>query len=406
MGVKESPLYKWYLLIIAALIEIFAIAIAWQSIPVLFTEIAQDLKLSIVQIGIIWSMPPIALCIFALPSGLIGSKLGIRHVIVIGCLLTALMGGLRGISSNFATLTAFMFLFGVSFTIIFVNIPKVTKMWFPRHQLGVSNGIILAGFGIGGGLGTAVSAVVLSPLLGGWRGVLFLYAALTVVLGIMWWQSVKGFSPKVESDDNADRAESNISFREILSNVVRSKSLWLLAIASFGIIGSGTGMVHYLPIYLETTREMSKVSAHSIVSSLHWAAVAGNIALPTISDKVGSRKLLLLPAVIIASICMFLLPRVTGSALWAAAIIMGFTGPGCAPIIFAALLGVGEVTIVYSGTALGLITSIGHFGGFISPIIGDMLVTDNPMQPFTFWASLLILPLASVPFIRETKHKQ
>lgn len=404
MRFKESPFYKWYLLIVATLIQILAVSIAWNSLPVLFTEIAQDLNLSIVQIGIIWSMPLLSIVIFALPSGLIGNKLGIRQVISIGCILAAVMGGLRGISGNFVELTVFTFLFGASFTAIYVNIVKVTKMWFPRHELGVSNGIILAGIGIGAGLGAAVSGVILSPLLGGWRNVLFLYAALTVVLAIIWWQSVKGFTLNLELDDNVNTAESDMSFQEILSRVVRSKNLWLFAVSYCGLVGSFLGMLHYLPIYLETSG-MPKVSAHGIVSSLSWAGVAGMIVLPAISDKISSRKSVLLPSVIIGCIYVLLLPRLSGGALWAVAIIGGFALPGCVPLLFAGLLEVKDIKLAYSGTALGLMLSIGHFGGFASVIIGDILATGNPILPFTFWASLPILSIAYFLFIRETRHE-
>ncbi len=404
MRVKESPFYKWYLLIVATLIQFFAVSVAWNCIPVLFTEIEQDLNLSIVQIGIIWSMPPIAMFTFAIPSGLLSSKLGIRQAIGIGCVLTALMGGLRGISSNFVVLTVFMFLFGASFTVIFVNMPKVTKIWFPRHQLGVSNGILQAGMNTGAGLGMAVSATLLSPLLGGWRRVLFLCATPAVVLGIIWWQSVKGFTPNVKLSGNVNPNGRGVSFRESLSEVVSSKGLWLLSMAFLGLAGSYFGIVHYLPRYLELGG-MSRVSADGITSSLLWAAAAGNIILPVISDKVGSRKLVLLPSALIASIYMLLLPHLTGGALWAVAIIGGFAFPGCVPLLFAALLEVKNIRLASSGVALGLMISIGHFGGFVSPIIGDMLATSNSMLPFIFWASLPILSLASLLFFRETRHE-
>lgn len=404
MRMAESPFYKWYLLIVATLIQIFTVSMAWNSLPVLFTEIARDLDLSIVQIGVIWGMVPAAIFIFALPSGLIASKLGIRQVIGLGGVLVALTGGLRGISPNFITLVVSMFLFGASVTIIFVNLPKITRMWFPRHQLGLSIGVIQAGLGVGAGLGSALSAVVLSPLLGGWRNVLFLYAALALVLSVVWWQSVKGFTLNLESGDSASAAESELSLREILSRVVRSRDMWLCSIAFFGMLGAFMGMIHYLPIYLEAGG-LSKVSADGIVASISWAAVVGNMVLPAMSDRIGSRKLILIPCLIIASIYIGLLPYLTGGALWAVAIIGGFVLPGCIPLLFAELLQIEDMRLIYAGTALGVMQATGHLGAFVAPIIGDVLATGNPELPFTFWASLAILSLVSLVFIRERKHQ-
>ena len=60
---------------------------------------------------------------------------------------------------------------------------KAASEWFSGKQLGLANGLLAMGMGVGFTLGAMISATVLSPILGNWRNVMFAYGILAIVIG-------------------------------------------------------------------------------------------------------------------------------------------------------------------------------------------------------------------------------
>ena len=71
-------------------------------------------------------------------------------------------------------------------TIIPTNVHKTCAIWFSGKRLGTANGVVSAGMALGFMLGSMLSATVLSPWLGGWRGVMYFYSVVALVVGGFW----------------------------------------------------------------------------------------------------------------------------------------------------------------------------------------------------------------------------
>jgi nitrate/nitrite transporter NarK len=63
--------------------------------PVLFKEISLDLNLSLVSVGTIWGMDPLAGVLIAIPGGLLVDRFGIKRTLAVICILAGLLGALR-----------------------------------------------------------------------------------------------------------------------------------------------------------------------------------------------------------------------------------------------------------------------------------------------------------------------
>ena len=57
---NESPRYKWYILSLSMLAYCILGGVERMCLPVLFNEISADLGLSLVSIGTIWGLDPLA----------------------------------------------------------------------------------------------------------------------------------------------------------------------------------------------------------------------------------------------------------------------------------------------------------------------------------------------------------
>jgi len=82
--------------------------------PVLFSELSNELGLSIVQIGTVWGLGSVAGIFSILTAVLLADRFGAKRILTIACLLAGVFGALRGISDNFAGLTITSLLFGLA----------------------------------------------------------------------------------------------------------------------------------------------------------------------------------------------------------------------------------------------------------------------------------------------------
>ena len=227
-----SPKNKWFMLMLITLINLLVVGVIWTVLPVLFSNVANDLDLNLAQIGLIWSMLPVGFVLFALPGGSLGDRFGFRKVIGLGCFIVAIANAMVGISPNFISFLIFTLICGVSLSTVFPNLVKAMGLFFFQSQLGLASGILTAGFGVGGALTTAISISVVLPLVGSWRNILFLYSGICLIAGIVWFLSTRG-----ENTQRKSTEENNIvkipPFIESITKVFKVRDIWLLAARAF-----------------------------------------------------------------------------------------------------------------------------------------------------------------------------
>jgi len=395
-GENGGSNYRWYILVLAALTFTFVVAMPMMCMPVLFKEISEDLGLNLVQIGTVWGMAALAGIFVALIGGLLGDRFGVKSVLSVACFLAGLAGALRGLSVDFITLAATMFLFGFMTAIIPVNVHKACGVWFPGRQLGLANGVVSMGMAVGFTVGAMISATILSPLLGGWRNVMFLYGAISIAISIFWLLT-RSESSQVEL--SASYA-STVPFRQALSRIVRIRSVWLLGFILLGQMSCVQGMLGYLPLYL---REIgwTAASADGTLAAFNGTSMMAVIPIALLSDRLGSRKAVLFVATLMTAIGVGLLSVAGGTMVWASVIIAGIVRDGFMAVLMTMIIETEGVGAAYAGTAMGLVSTLSRPGGLVSPPIGNSLANINLGLPFIFWAALATAALFGFYFVKE-----
>jgi MFS family permease len=122
--------YRWYVLALAALTGTLTVAMPNMCLPVLFEEIAEDLGLSLVQVGLVWGIGALAGISTGLVGGAIGDRFGARRTLTVACLLVGPAGALRGLSNDLITLAGAVFLFGLMTPMVMMSITKTCGIWF------------------------------------------------------------------------------------------------------------------------------------------------------------------------------------------------------------------------------------------------------------------------------------
>ncbi|MBN1848340.1 MAG: MFS transporter [Deltaproteobacteria bacterium] len=387
--------YKWFILALGTATYFFTIGIGRPCIPVLFKEILDELGFSIFQIGTIWGMDSFAGALVALPTGLLIDRYSVRRVLTLVCLSIGFFGAARGLSTGFLTMSLAMFLFGLFAPMTTTLIPKVIAIYFDKRSLGLANSISIMGITIGAMISASMSATFLSPVLGGWRNVLFLYGALPIIVGVMWYLFIQD-----STSSGADRTVKTVPFKDAFLRVVKIRQIWLLGFILFGHMGAYGGFIGYLPVYL---RELGwpPIQADGALTLFLGLITLASIPMALLSDRLGSRKKILVPSLTLSCVTLGLVPLFNGLALWLVIICHGLARGGLMALLRALVVETKGIGLTYAGTATGLTNILLMLGYALFPPLGNSLAHIHLGLPFVLWASLSGLALISFIDVKE-----
>lgn len=388
---------RYYLLGLAAITFTLVSGMPYACMPVLFAEIAADLNLSVVQLGSVWGMVGLASASVVMIGGILGDRFGIKIVLGLVCVLAALAGASRGLTSDFLGIAVTVFAYGLVRGLITPNIHKACGLWFEPRNLGTANSIVGLGMGIGLMLSPLISATVLSPWLGGWRQVMFFYGAGSLLVGLLWLLAGRMPSPVSTLAAGAE----TVSLKQAIARLLRLKKLWLLGLALMCRSSCIIGMVGYLPMYL-AERGWDNASADGTLTALYGASTLLVVPVSLLSDRTRSRKPIMLAALVISTISIGLIPVVDGVAIWVMVLLAGMFIDTYVILSFTMVQEIREIEPQYYGAALGIVLTLAEFGNFVSPTVGNSLAAINAGLPLLFWAGLSLAALVILFFVRET----
>jgi MFS family permease len=386
--------YRWYILILTALTMSLTVAVPGMCIPVLFDEISKDLSLSRTQIGMIWGIGALPNIVTALVGGSIGDRFGPKRVLFVACVLSGMTGALRGLSGNFITLIATGSAYGLLASLVPMNAMKTCRIWFPSRQLGLATGVTSMGMALGFMVTSLISATLLSPWLGSWRYVLALYGGIAVVLSIPWVFTRPAPIDPAVLDTRAS------SLREMFSHVAHIKRMWLLGFAIFGIGGCIQATLGYLPLYLRDIG-WAGARADSAAGSFHLASMIFVVPIALGSDRLRSRRKVLIAAALMITTGIGLLSVVDGLLVWGAVIMAGMVRDGFMAVFFTTTMETDGVGPTYAGTASGFVLIFSGLGALIAPPLGNSLASITPELPFAFWAGMALAGLMGIYAAQE-----
>ncbi len=395
---RYTSSYRWVILAVTTFTGFIVMGFPTTGLSALFSEIAESVNLDLIQIGIVWGVGTVMGIVTTLLGGPLIDYFGTRHSLVFLCVTIGLTGALRGISFDFGTLFVTSFLFGMVHPVLPMNLIKLNRQWFAPSQLGLASGIMSAGFATGLMLGSRFSATVLSPMLGGWRGVLIFLGVMSVVMGVVWLIVHPPMEKPTNKRPDIGTILSNLKF------VARYRELWGFALAIFGVLGLMRGVVGYVPTYL---REIgwTPVDADSALTIFFFASLIGVVPVSYISDRIGNRRIVMIVASTSMSIGVGLMFFV-GSSFWGvvlAMVIAGFFFDSFMAMNGASVSEIDGLDIALVGSALGFAGMLQNVSATIVPPLGNTLSTIGLNFPFLLWSASGVLAVLALVFIRKRK---
>ena len=323
--------YKWLILTLCACTFTFVLAIPQMSLPVLFDEISLELGLSLVQVGWIWGAGSVLGILVGLCGGPIGDRFGPRRTLALACLLAGIAGAARGLSNSFTVLAVTTLITGFALWSIPMYVHKTCGIWFSQKQLGMANGVVSVGMALGFLVGALLAATLFSPLLGGWRNLFFIYGAVAILFSIFWW-----FSQETHDGDEP-KNNQKIGFIQAIRHVTRLRNVWILCLATACVSGCVNGMLGFLPLYLRGLG-WAPAAADSTLASFHAVSLVFAIPITILSDRVGSRRGVLIGAVLLIGLGTALLGFAGGALISLAVLMAGISRDGFMAIAMTAII--------------------------------------------------------------------
>ena len=260
---------------------------SWMINGVLVTFLVNNgvFKWSPVQIGWLMGVPVLVGSLLRLPAGILTDKFGGKKIMTFLLFFCAVPMFFLSQANSFLSFLILSFGFGLAGTSFAVGV-AYTSLWYPKHRQGTALGIFGAG-NLGAALTTLFAPTILNKLTGngthldGWRNLPKLYAALLVVVGIIFLLGTKDKKP-VETKSMMQRLAPLKEIR-----------VWRFGLYYFFVFGSFVALAQWLIPYYVNVYAMSIVTAGLMASAFNLPVALMRAAGGWLADKVGARIVLL-----------------------------------------------------------------------------------------------------------------
>jgi MFS family permease len=358
--------------------------------------IREELSLSTVQVGWVFSIFTFAYAFFEIPSGWLADVIGPRKMltrIVIGWSAFTMA---TGAAWNFPSLLMTRFFFGVGEAGAFPTTSRSFSRWFPRREVGNAHGVLFMGTRFGGAL--APPLVVLIMAMAGWRVSFVIFGMLGLVWSLFWWKWYR--------DDPAKHPSMNVGELEVIREGgthgegarIHWRQLLSLNLLRICLMYFCVGYAFYfyltwLPTYLKDARGFSTQQAGLIAG---FVLLAGGIATAiggrltdALTRRFGLKIGRSIGVVAMPMSGLILLGVALTESPVAAAVLLVVAAATADLCVSACWTMCHDVAGDAAGVATGCMNTFGNLGGAISP-----LVVGYAVQWWGSWSTPILVTSA------------
>lgn len=272
------------------LLLMFAIAViainlrpAITGVGPLIYEIRLDTGLSNTLLGMLTTLPILALGVFSVLTPLFTRKIGMEGTMMFALILIT-AGTLLRVIPTYLALFSGTVIVGIGIALGNVLLPGIAKKRFP-NRFGLVTGIYAAMLGVGAAIASGISVPLSEDLGLGWRWALGVWAFVSLLALIIWIPQLKKNHPVI----------TRKNLRTSLKHLVTSKPAWHVALFMGLQSLSFYVLTAWLPEIL-IERDMSPVRAGLMLSLMQAVGIVGTFLMPSWASKMDQQRL---PVVII-----------------------------------------------------------------------------------------------------------
>jgi len=154
------------------------------AVPPVIPLIHDEMNLSATQIGILTGLPSMLFAIASVPGSLLIARVGIRAALVLGLVVNALGGALRGAIPDVFWLYAMTVMMGAGIAIMQVTLPPAVRLWLP-HKIGFATAVYTNGLLVGEIAPVAFMLPLVLPLVGTWQSGFVFWSVPVVIIAVL-----------------------------------------------------------------------------------------------------------------------------------------------------------------------------------------------------------------------------
>jgi MFS family permease len=245
----------------------------------------RDLHIGPVGWGWVTGVFTISYCLFEIPTGVLGDRIGPRRVLTRIVVWWSAFTALTGAVTGYVPLLLTRFLFGAGEAGAYPNASIVVSRWFPPARRATMCGVLLMASQLGGAL--APLAVVPIQSRYGWRASFFVFGAL----GIGWagaWHAWYRDSPPQNAGQVRESAEAPAGHAFPWRSALRSQSALALMGTAFCYVYVYNFFQTWFHTFLVKGRGFSETGL--MLSALPYAVAAvANLTGGVVSDALVRR---------------------------------------------------------------------------------------------------------------------
>jgi len=155
-------------------------------VPPVIPLIHEDLRMSETQIGLLIGLPLALFAVAAVPGSLLIARGGAKLAVILGMVITAFAGGLRGSAVDVWTLYTAAIATGFGIAIMQPGMPTLVREWLPS-RIGLATVVYSSGMVVGAILPPVLTIPLVLPLVGGsWRLNFLVWAVPAVLISAVF----------------------------------------------------------------------------------------------------------------------------------------------------------------------------------------------------------------------------
>jgi MFS family permease len=380
--------------------------------------IAGEFGLSPVAMGYLFASYLWAYVLVSIPMGMLVDRFGAKRVAGLGIAVWSAATAVTGMGLNYFMLMASRFVMGGGEAVTNPSGARIIREWFPAAERGTINAL----FNAGAFAGPALSAVVVGYLIqvAGWRVAFMGAGALGLIWLVPWliwygppervsWLSATERDTIVAARGMANAQVMDRSGAAGLGALLRTRTMWGLALIGGADAYCSYLFLSWLPTYLQTARHMTLGTTSLATAVPYVTAFVISITVAQTSDrflkgggvKSGRRRFF-----------------IAGSSLTAAGLIASVPFVDSVPVLLA-MIGVAIGCIATNtsqvfaltsdllpnpkdiGKAMGFEVAAANVIGFMSPIVTGHIVgwTDSFNAAFVVAGFMMLVGMSSALFV-------
>ncbi|HXN35648.1 MAG TPA: MFS transporter [Opitutaceae bacterium] len=272
------------------------------NLSVASIQLARDLRLDPVHMGLVFSAFGWTYAFFQIPGGWLVDRVGARALYACVCALWSLATLAQGFAQTFLVLLGLRLVLGLFEAPAFPICNKLATSWFPENERAAA-----IGFYTGGqyaGLAFLTFALVRAQARFGWHSVFFITGAIGLAWSALWYlvyrdpaesrglsggerDHIRAGGGWVDGHPRAGRA-FEISLAD-LRLVLTRRRLWGIYIGQFALNAVPWFFLTWFPMYLVSYRHMDFIGQGLFSSLPFFAAFCGVVSGGLFSDWLARR---------------------------------------------------------------------------------------------------------------------